>query len=124
MAELHAEQEPDRAHRDAAPESVWVLVPADALPERWAHRALPLSLVRLLPEESEKLLESGATAPAMSLEEEDLARLVASGMGAPDIARRLHMTPRSVYRRLARMRKRFGARNSTELAAILAKQGF
>ncbi len=101
-----------------------MLVPEDALPERWAHRALPLSLVRLLPEESERLLVSGTTSPAMSLEEEDLARLIAAGMGAPDIARRLHMTPRSVYRRLARMRKRFGARNSTELAAILAKQGF
>ena len=103
---------------------MWVLVPEDALPERWARRALPLSLVRLLPEEAEGLLENGSTAPAISEEEEDLARLVASGMGAPEIARRLHMTPRSVYRRLARLRKRVGARNSTELAAILAKQGF
>lgn len=121
---MQAEQEPDRAHRDTPPEAVWVLVPKDALPERWAHRALPLSLVRLLPEESEQLLENGATSPAMSLEEESLARLVARGMGAPDIARQLHMTPRSVYRRLARLRKRFDARTSTELAAILAKQGF
>ncbi len=123
-AELQAEQEPDRTHRDTPPEAVWVLVPSGALPERWVHRALPLSLVRLLPEESEQLLESGVTSPAMSLEEEDLARLVARGMGAPEIARQLHMTPRSVYRRLARLRKRFEARNSTELAAILAKQGF
>ncbi len=83
-----------------------------------------MSLVRLLPEEAEKLLQSGQTWPAMSLEEENLARLVASGMGAPEIARRLHMTPRSVYRRLAGLRRRFGARNSTELAAFLAKQGF
>lgn len=87
-------------------------------------RAMRLSLVRLLPEEAEQLLERGMTSPAMSAEEEGLARLVAAGMGAPDIAQSLHMTPRSVYRRLARMRKRFGARNSTELAAILAKQGF
>jgi DNA-binding CsgD family transcriptional regulator len=101
-----------------------VLVPGDALPERWAHRALPLALIRLLPEESEQLLAEGVASPALSVEEEELARLVASGMGAPDIARRLHMTPRSVYRRLARMRKRFDARNSTELAAILAKKGF
>ena len=121
---LQPEQEPETTHRESPPEAVWVLVPEDALPERWVQRALPLALVRLLPEESEQLLDRGMASPAMSIEEEDLARLVASGMGAPDIARRLHMTPRSVYRRLARMRKRFGARNSTELAAMLAKQGF
>ena len=121
---MQAEQEPDRAHRDTPREAVWVLVPADALPERWAHRALPLSLVRLLPEESGQLLQNGTTTPAMSLEDEDLARLVARGMGVPEIARTLHMTPRSVYRRLARLRNRFGARTSIELAAILAKQGF
>lgn len=110
--------------RERAPEAVWVLVPEDALPERWAMRATKLSLVRLLPEESAQLLDRGVTSPAMSAEEEGMARLVASGMGAPDIAQVLHMTPRSVYRRLARMRKRFGARNRTELAAMLAKQGF
>jgi DNA-binding CsgD family transcriptional regulator len=103
---------------------VWLLIPDDALPERWESRAMRLSLVRLLPKEAEQFLEGGVTSPAMSDEEEGLARLVASGMGAPDIATTLHMTPRSVYRRLARMRKRFGARNSTELAAMLAKQGF
>ena len=122
---MHSEQDSvSNNGRVRAPEAVWLLVPEDALPERWAARAIPLSLVRLLPEESEQLLERGVTSPAMSTEEEGLARLVASGMGAPDIAQALHMTPRSVYRRLARMRKRFGARNSTELAAMLAKQGF
>ena len=117
-------QEPDRAHRDTPQDAVWILVPEDALPERWARRALPLSLVRLLPDEAEGLFETGTAAPAISPEEEDLARLVAAGMGAPEIARELHMTPRSVYRRLARLRKRVGARNGTELAAILAKKGF
>ena len=121
---MQEEQGPDDTHRQTPPEGVWVLVPQDALPERWAHRALPLSLVRLLPGEAEQLLVNGSTAPAMSTEEEDLARLVASGKGAPEIATQLHMTPRSVYRRLARLRKRFGARTSTELAAILAKNGF
>jgi DNA-binding NarL/FixJ family response regulator len=122
---VHSEHDPISGNgRERAPEAVWLLVPEDALPDRWAMRAIRLSLVRLLPEESEQLLEQGVTSPALSAEEEGLARLVALGMGAPDIAEALHMTPRSVYRRLARMRKRFGARNSTELAAMLAKQGF
>ena len=121
---LDEDRDPGETLRDAQRDGVWILIPDKSLPERWADRAVSLALVRLLPEESERLLATGETGPSLHPEEEQLARLAARGMGAEDIARTLHMTPRSVYRRLARLRKRFGATSRAELAAVLAKHGF
>jgi DNA-binding NarL/FixJ family response regulator len=119
-----SDHEQKEALRDAQRDGVWILIPQNSLPERWSDRAVSLALVRLLPEESERLLATGETGPSLQPEEEQLARLAARGMGADEIARTLHMTPRSVYRRLARLRKRFGAATRAELAAVLAKHGF
>jgi DNA-binding CsgD family transcriptional regulator len=94
------------------------------VPARWRDRALRLSLVPLLPEEADGVLRDGWTDAIATPEDEEVARLAARGASATEIARELHMTPRSVYRRLARLRDRLGARTSTELVARLAEHGF
>ena len=103
---------------------VWVLVSDEDVPDRWRDRAVPLSLIPLLPEEADGILRTGWTDALASPEDEAVARLAARGASANEIARELHMTPRSVYRRLARLRDRLGARSSAELVARLAEHGF
>lgn len=75
-------------------------------------------------EEASQLLETGSAAVAMSPEDEQIARLAARGESVETIAASLHLTKRSVYRRLARLRKRVGAQNAAELAGRLSKLGF
>ena len=103
---------------------VWVLVSEEDVPARWKGRAVPMSLIPLLPEEADGILRTGWTDALASPEDEAVARLAARGASANDIARELHMTPRSVYRRLARLRDRLGARSSAELVARLTEHGF
>ncbi len=83
-----------------------------------------MALVPLIPEEAEQLLDAGGAVPGLTLEDERIARLVARGRSAEVIARELHMTERSVYRRLATLRKRLGVSSGAELAARLAERGF
>ncbi len=85
---------------------------------------MPLALVPLMAAEADEMLAGRLIVPELSREDEGLARLAAQGLSAEEIAKRLHMTPRSVYRRLARLRERFGASTSAELAARLARLGF
>lgn len=103
---------------------MFVLMPPDQVPERWSSRARSLSLVPLDPQEAAQVLSRGSANPVMSPEEESVAKLVARGHSARSIAEALHMTERSVYRRLARLRKRAGVKTTSELAARLAHQGF
>lgn len=116
---------------DGAPEDVrragrrvWVLLSEEDVPARWQGRAVPLALIPLLPEEADGILRSGWTEALATPEDEAVARLAARGASANDIARQLHMTPRSVYRRLARLRERLGAGSSAELVARLTEHGF
>ncbi len=102
----------------------WLLMSPEAVPERWKSRQVPLMLVPLLPAEADEVLREGSAAAGMSAEEEAVAVRVAKGMSATEIARELHMTPRSVYRRLARLRAKLGAGNLAELAARLSAAGF
>ncbi len=106
------------------PPGGWVFLEPGAVPERWAERAIPVMLVPLTPEESAQMLngqpvDAGALAP-----DADLMRLVARGLSAEVIARRLGLAARSVYRRLARLREIFGVGSTAELAAELARRGF
>ncbi len=103
---------------------MWVLMPPGRVPPRWSDRARQMSLVPLLPDEATHLLESRSASLELTLDEERVARLAARGASAGAIGAELHMTKRSVYRRLARLRKRVGARNAAELAAELSKLGF
>ena len=102
---------------------VWVLMAPPLVPSRWAERVRTMSLVPLMPDEAIQLLESGTAPLGLTVEDERVARLAARGASAEAIALELHMTKRSAYRRLARLRKRVGARNATELAGWLLMRG-
>lgn len=101
----------------------WLFVSPNALPDRWRDRAVPLFLVPLLPGESTDLLE-GQNLDRLSLDDEIALRLLATGADAQRIAKELHVTVRTVYRKLARLRGTFGVETTTELAAALAARGF
>ena len=103
---------------------VWVLMPKDSVPERWEARAVDLALVPLAPDEAKRVLESGSTTPTLDRDDEKLASLVAQGLSAEEIARIAHMTPRSVYRHMARLRRKVGAQSTSELVSRLAREGF
>lgn len=103
---------------------MWVLMPPRRVPARWAERALDMLLVPLMPDEAAELLQEGTAPLGLTVEDERVARLAARGRSADVIAAELHMTKRSVYRRLARLRKRVGVDNAAELAGRLSKLGF
>ena len=96
----------------------------DALPEQWSDRAVPIVMVPLTAEESAQVLSDEPVKPDTVAADTDLMRLVARGLSAEIIARRLGLAPRSVYRRLARLREAFGADTTAELATELARRGF
>lgn len=103
---------------------MWVLMPKAAIPPRWAARAVEMALVPLAPEEAKGVLQAGTAVPSLDQDDEKLARLVAQGLSAEEIARVAHMTPRSVYRHMARLRRKIGARSTSELISHLAREGF
>jgi DNA-binding CsgD family transcriptional regulator len=105
-------------------DTVWVLMPKGAIPSRWAGRAVDLALVPLAPDEARGVLQAGSAVPSLDRDDEKLARLVAQGLSAEEIARAAHMTPRSVYRHMARLRRKVGARSTSELISHLAREGF
>ena len=117
----HDEQGRDDRSSD---DRLWLVLDPDSVPDRWKERAFPAVVVPLTPEETAEVLNEGSTRPLMPAEEEAVARLAARGTSAEEIARELHMTSRSVYRRLARLRERMGARNAAELASKLSRSGF
>ena len=96
----------------------------DSLPEQWSDRAIPIVMVPLTAEESAQVLSDEPVKPDTVAMDTDLMRLVARGLSAEVIARRLGLAPRSVYRRLARLRDTFGAGTTAELATELARRGF
>lgn len=101
----------------------WLVVEPDDVPERWSGRALQVTVIRLSAEEAQRVL-GDPVGPTIAPYDEDLAHLVASGLGVPDIAMKLHLTTRSVYRRLARLRAASGAATLGELAAKLSRLGY
>jgi DNA-binding CsgD family transcriptional regulator len=102
----------------------WILVAPSALPERWRDRATPMFLVPLLPEEARDVLAGEPAAPELHGEDLALAKLIARGVPVDDVARQLHLTSRTVYRRLARLRRLVGVATTGELVAELARRGF
>lgn len=102
----------------------WLFLAPGCVPERWQPRAIPASLIPLLPEEAADLLAAEAPAPRFAPEEDAFVHLVATGAAAGAIARELHLAPRTVYRRLERLRRDFGVGSTAELAAELARRGF
>ncbi len=102
----------------------WVFLKPSAVPERWAERAVPMVMIPLTADESQSLLDETPIRQDPLAQDADLMRLVARGLSAEVIARRLGIAPRSVYRRLARLRDAFGAASTVELATELARRGF
>ena len=102
----------------------WVLIDAPTVPSEWERRARRVSLVALLPDEVDALLQSHELRPAVTPAEAEFLGLVAAGHPGSYIARRLRVSERSVFRRLARWREHFGVDSTAELAAELARRGF
>ena len=94
------------------------------VPERWADRAISGTLVPLTSAEARQVLAEGRVEPDELSGDSDLVRLVARGLSAEIIARRLGLAPRSVYRRLARLREALEVGSTAELAAELARRGY
>jgi DNA-binding NarL/FixJ family response regulator len=102
----------------------WLLVDEEALPPSWAHRAVQVTVVRLSADEANRLLSGEHARPTVPAEDEALAHLIASGVGVSEIAKQLHLTTRSIYRRLSRLRVAFGVATVGELAAKLSRLGY
>jgi DNA-binding NarL/FixJ family response regulator len=100
----------------------WIFLRGEPVPGRWRERASAGYLVPLLPGEATQLLDAvDALDPS---EDEELVRLVARGLAAPEIAAELGKSLRSTQRHLARLRRRFGVATTAELATILRDRGF
>ena len=101
--------------------SGWFLVAKHALPEEWRERAIPVYLVPLSLSDVEKLQPLDGASPSLDEDDEAVARLVAEGFLPQQIAARLHLSRRSVFRRLAHLRQLMDCETNTQLATKLAK---
>jgi len=113
----------EEIERTAAP-SGWVLLDPASVPERWAERVVPMAMVPLTADEAQLLLSGEPVRQDGLMQDADLMRLVARGLSAEVVARRLGLAPRSVYRRLARLREAFGVQTTAQLTTELARRGF
>lgn len=102
----------------------WVLIDRDAVPAELDDRVTSLALLSLLPQEVERLLECTVLSVEFSDEERALARALIIGSPLPVVARELGISPRSVHRRIARLRERMGAPSTESLVATLVRMGF
>jgi DNA-binding NarL/FixJ family response regulator len=102
----------------------YLFLDPDSVPEQWADRVIPMVMVPLTDAESAQVLSDEPVKPDTVTRDADLMRLIAQGLSAEVIARRLGLAPRSVYRRLARLRDAFGVASTAELATELAGRGF
>lgn len=100
-----------------------LVLESDEVPETWRPRAVRVWFVRLTSEEVTLLLDQEPPRVQIDPEDEPVARLVARGMPAKAIANDLGLTARGVYRRIARLRERFGAGSIPELVAELSRLG-
>ena len=101
----------------------WLVVaPGTDLPAEWLERAIHVLLVALAPPEVAALVERKTRLSAGA--DPAFLQLVARGLSAIAIARRLGTTDRSVYRRMAALRDEFGVATNAELTAELARRGF
>lgn len=85
---------------------------------------MTLVVVPLLSAEAQQLFAGDEVRPEVDQDDELLISLLAAGEPPTVIARELGITPRSVYRRLAGLRDRFGLASTRELARYFALRGF
>ena len=100
----------------------WLLLDRDSVPPSMEGRVIELGLVRVFPGEIERLL--AAREMTLSQEEASIAAFVARGVPISDIARQLHLSRRTVYRRISKLKELVGAGENDDLAAGLIERGF
>ncbi|MGH2755587.1 MAG: hypothetical protein ACRDLB_14315 [Actinomycetota bacterium] len=100
----------------------WLFIEPSLLPDEWQERATLTACVRLFPDEAAAI--SGRANGVKTPDDPEFLALVADGLSADAIARRVHAAPRSVYRRLARLRTHFGVTTTAELVAELSRRGY
>lgn len=105
-------------------QGAWLLLAPDAVPARWAERAVACSLLSLLPREAGMLLSGSAAVPELDPTDLRVAQLTTSGATTAEMARTLGVSDRTVQRRLSRLRRRLGADSKASLALELARRGF
>ena len=76
-------------------------------------------LSRLAPVEERRLADDPLV--ALEPEERELLGLLAAGTGLAEAARRLYVSPRSLDRRLSRLRAKLGVRTTAEALALAAR---
>jgi DNA-binding NarL/FixJ family response regulator len=64
----------------------------------------------------------GRSAPTLTPREREVAGLVAAGLSSPDIARRLHLSSRTVETHVSRVMTKLGVGRRNEVAAALLTQ--
>ena len=101
-----------------------MILSPDAIPDAWRSRAIPLLLVPLTPAEAGQLLSDAPVQQDIAPADQPLIHLIARGHSAGEIARALDFSPRTVNRRVARLREEFEVSTIQELATVLARQGF
>ena len=102
----------------------WIILSPGAVPEVWRSRAVPTVLVPLNPDEASQLLSGEPVKQGISADDLPLMHLLASGLTAAEIARELHISVRTVYRRVTRLRHEFSLSTMEAVATELAKRGF
>lgn len=100
----------------------WFLIAPHALPEEWRDRAIPVFMVNLADEDVLPLMSRGDLRDQLDAEEKAVAELAAKGIAPHQMATMLHLSRRSVFRRLAHLRQLTGSETNAELATKLAKE--
>lgn len=114
--------DPDGDSNGAVPG--WVILSPGAVPAAWQARTIPMVLVPLTPAEASELLSQTPVEQDVAAADLPLIHLVARGHSAAEIARELGYSPRTVNRRVARLREDFEVATIQELATELARRGF
>ncbi|MBW3663125.1 MAG: LuxR C-terminal-related transcriptional regulator [Actinobacteria bacterium] len=102
----------------------WVLLARDTVPHRWRGRSTPVSLVAITPDEAAAFSDDRVVHPSLSPEDELVLSLLLAGETITAIARQLRISPRSVQRRLVRLRNAFNAASNADLVVAAARAGF
>jgi DNA-binding NarL/FixJ family response regulator len=94
------------------------------LPEPWRDRAVAVWLLPLTPLETSNLLHETTLRSQLSPGDAEIATLLAGGLTPSAIATRTGKSPRTIHRRLAKLRELLNTTSTAELAIILARRGF
>ncbi|MDQ1713338.1 MAG: Bacterial regulatory protein luxR family [Frankiaceae bacterium] len=99
----------------------WLLLTPDAVPQDWTHRATPLVAIGLMPEELDRFRRGLPVLDGLPPQDAAVANLVAHGASTAVVARRLNISRRTAERKVASLRRHFGADSHADLVARLAR---